>query len=363
MKKKIGLVYDLRKDYMSEGYSEEQVVEFDSEETIEVLKDTLCALGYETERIGNGRALCRRLVGGDCWDLVFNISKSQHGRSREAQVPSLLEMYGIRYTFSDPLICAITLDKGFAKRIVRDSGLPTAKFKVVKSSEDIRRISLEYPLFAKPIAEGAGKGINHNSRIESHDSLMNTCEYLLDRFAQPVLVEEFLPGREFTVGILGNGSDANVLGIIELKIPQDTKNAIDSYVAKERHEGLVDYLPYRKGLLHRHLEQLALKSYKVLQCRDAACVAIRCDRKEVPCFSRIDPLPGLHPNQSDLPMMATQEGMSYTELIETIIKNAFLRQEIGHEAISRKSTCSSSHSQRREELCEEPFLDRKRHRG
>jgi D-alanine-D-alanine ligase len=324
---KIGITYDLRDDYLAEGYTEEETAEFDHPRTIVAIEEALQSLGYETDRIGHIRALARRLVAGERWDLVFNVAEGLYGRSRESHVPAMLEAHKIGYTFSDPLVCAATLDKGFAKRIVRDAGLPTARFKVIESSKDIQHISLNYPLFAKPIAEGTGKGIDHNSRIESYEQLMEICEYLLDRFAQPVLVEEFLPGREFTVGILGNGNDAYVLGILEVEVPQDTKGAIYSYVAKEQCEKLVSYLSYRKGSLRRQLEQLALKSYKVLQCRDAARVDIRCDEKEMPCFLEINPLPGLHPTHSDLPMIATQEGMSYEELIDAIIRNAIKRLE------------------------------------
>jgi D-alanine-D-alanine ligase len=140
-----------------------------------------------------------------------------------------------------------------------------------------------------------------------------------------VLVEEFLPGREFTAAVLGNGDDAYMLGIMEIKVPHDKKANIYSYVAKERCEKLVTYLPYRKGPLYKKIGQLVLESYKVLQCNDAARVDVRCDRKGLPCFLEINPLPGLHPAHSDLPMIATQEGMSYNELIDRIIKIALSR--------------------------------------
>ncbi len=321
----VGLTCDLRADYKDFDCDEEALAEFDSEETISLLEGAIRSLGYKTDRIGNARSLCSRLVAGERWDLVFNIAEGLSGRCRESYVPSILETYQIGYTFSDPLVCALTLDKGFAKRIVQNAGLPTARFAVVESSEDICRVCLDYPLFVKPLAEGTGKGINHKSRIESHDQLIDMCEYLLGRFAQPVLVEEFLPGREFTVGILGNGNDAYVLGIMEIELPQDNNGAIYSYVAKEQCEKLVNYIPYRGGSLYKQLEHLAVESYRVLQCRDAARVDIRCDRKGVPCFLEVNPLPGLHPTHSDLPMIATQEGMSYQDLIGAIISNALKR--------------------------------------
>jgi D-alanine-D-alanine ligase len=327
MKQIVGLVYDLRKDYIAQGFTEEQVAEFDSEDTVNCLHTAIENVGYEVERVGNCRALAAALAAGKRWDMIFNIAEGVGGRCRESLVPALCELYAVPYTFSDALVCAATLDKSFAKHLVRDAGLPTPKFKVVETPNDIRRITMDYPLFAKPIAEGTGKGVDHKSRIDSPERLSETCEYLLARFAQPVLVEEFLPGREFTVGILGNGPGVYMLGILEIEIPKDATSAIYSYTVKEQCEELVNYLPYQKGPLRRPLEQLALKSYRVLQCRDAARVDIRCDKDGNPCFLEVNPLPGLHPTHSDLPMIATNEGMKYEELIGTIINNALKRNK------------------------------------
>ena len=162
----IGLVYDLRSDYLKEGYTLEQIAELDTEATIEALDATLQALGHATDRIGHARALCARLVRGDRWDLVFNIAEGLRGRSREAQAPAILELYGVPYVFSDPLVLAATLDKAVAKRLVRSHGLPTPNFKVVASLSEAVPDGLRFPLFAKPIAEGTGKGIDERSRID-----------------------------------------------------------------------------------------------------------------------------------------------------------------------------------------------------
>src|SRR3989339_715613 len=202
---KIGLTYDLRTHYLAEGYSELDVAEFDSESTIEALENTIRQLGHDTERIGTAKALCSRLVAGSRWDLVFNIAEGLGGCFRESQVPTLLEIYGINYTFSDPLVCAVTLDKSLAKRVIAAAGLPTPKFKVVREQADLDGIDLDYPLFAKPLGEGTGKGIDGSSRITSPKQLSQICGNLLSDFAQPVLVEEFLPGREFTTAVLGTG--------------------------------------------------------------------------------------------------------------------------------------------------------------
>jgi len=144
MSLQIGLVYDLRKEYLAIGYSEEQVAEFDSEATIEALEATIRSLGYGVQRIGNVRALCSRLVSGERWDLVFNIAEGVSGRSREAQVPCILEAYGIPYTFSDPLVSAVTMDKAVAKKLVRGAGLNTPDFIVVHQLPDLRHCRMKW---------------------------------------------------------------------------------------------------------------------------------------------------------------------------------------------------------------------------
>ncbi len=335
----IGLTYDLRTDYMRLGFKHEDVAEFDSEETINALEETIRRLGYETDRISNVNSLCKRLVSGHRWDLVFNIAEGLTGRWRESQVPSLLEAYGVPYTFSDPLVCALTLDKGLAKSAIWANGLSTARFKIITRINQLDELPIRYPVFAKPVAEGTGKGIDKDSLADNPQQLRRKCESLLERFAQPVLVEEFLPGREFTVGIVDNDCRSRVLGIMEIEIPGDS-NRIYSFKAKEECEQLVKYKPYRDGTLYDEVTGLALESYRVLQCRDAARVDIRCDATGKPCFLEINPLPGLHPTHSDLPMIATQEGISYADLIGSIINSALVR--IGRGQLANERRCSHS---------------------
>jgi D-alanine-D-alanine ligase len=324
---RIGMTYDLRADYLAEGYTREDVAEFDSEETIGSLEGAIRAVGHHVDRIGHARALIGRLVGRQGWDLVFNIAEGLAGRNREAQVPCILELYGIGYTFSDPMVCAATLDKAVAKRLVRDAGLPTARFSVVRREDDIATIRLDYPLFAKPLAEGTGKGIDDRSRIDTPEHLARICDDLLKRFRQPVLVEEFLPGREFTVGLLGTGSEARVLGTMEISLRGGSQEGIYSYDSKEQCERLVEYSPPQPGRLIQQVEQVALEAHRALECRDASRVDIRLDRNGAPCFMEVNPLPGLHPTHSDLPMIATQEGMKYPDLIGAIIASAWKRWE------------------------------------
>lgn len=322
---RIGLVYDLRTTYLAEGYSEEQVSEFDSESTIDALEGAIRAAGHVVERIGHGRELCRRVSGGERWDLVFTVAEGLNGRSREAQVPCILELFNVPCTFSDPLTCAVTLDKAVAKRLVQSAGLHTPRFRVVAGEQDLASVDLSFPLFAKPIAEGTGKGVNQRSRLASRDQMVAVCRELLQRFAQPVLVEEYLPGREFTVGLLGTAERARVLGTMEVRIKPTAQTADYSYDVKERCEDLVEYLPMESGRLREDVEALALASYRALECRDAGRVDIRLDAQGRPAFLEVNPLPGLHPTHSDLPMIATQEGMGYTELISSIIESAMRR--------------------------------------
>jgi D-alanine-D-alanine ligase len=325
----IGLAYDLRSEYIAAGWSEEDAAEFDSEETINGLEEAIRGLGHDVERIGNARVLCRRLVAGDRWDLVFNVTEGCGGRSREAQVPAMLELYGVPYTFSDPLTCAVTMDKPMAKRLVREAGLSTAPFVVVSDLSDLKDLKLSFPLFAKPAAEGTGKGISQNSRIDSVEQLETACSNLLGKSYGSVLVEEFLPGREFTVGILGTAGDAYVLGTMEVVILPSAGGSIYSFEVKERYEEFVRYLRVDDDQLRGRIEELALRAYLTLQCRDAGRVDIRLNAAGEPCFMEINVLPGLHPVRSDLPIIATQEGMNYASLISAIIESAVRRTSKG----------------------------------
>jgi D-alanine-D-alanine ligase len=318
----IGLTYDLRQDYLARGHSAEEVAEFDSEATIDALDATIRSLGHRTVRIGHAWELCRRLVDGQRWDLVFNIAEGLRGRNREAQVPCLLELFGVPYVGSDGLTCAVTLDKAVAKRLVAAAGLLTARFHVVAAEADLDAIVLPYPLFAKPLAEGTGKGIDARSRIDSPARLREVCRSLLAQFAQPVLVEEYLPGREFTTAVLGAGSAARVLGTMEVEIVSHAGDAIYSYENKEKCEELVRYSALARSPLRDETEALALAAYRTLECRDMGRVDVRCDGDGRPAFIELNPLPGIHPTHSDLPMIATQEGLPYEKLIDAIIRSA-----------------------------------------
>ena len=324
---KIGLTYDLREVYLAAGYDEEATAEFDRADTIDALENAIRATGHETDRIGHVRQLVSRLAAGDRWDLVFNICEGLHGIAREAQVPALLEAYEIPCTFGDPVAMSVCLHKGLTKTLVERCGVPTPQFAVVETSADVAKINLPFPLFAKPIAEGTGKGVSPASCISAFSELREVCEMLLAKFRQPVLVETYLSGREFTVGILGTGGAARVLGTLEIVLLSDAEPGAYSYTNKERCEELVRYDLVRpdNDAEVANAERIALKSWRELNGRDAGRIDLRSDGNGCPNFIEENPLAGLHPEHSDLPMLATRVGMSYNELIRQIVESAAKR--------------------------------------
>jgi D-alanine-D-alanine ligase len=321
---RVGIAYDLREDYLKEGFTAEQSAEFDAPETIDAIEQALDAMGYQPVRIGNVRRLVARLAEGERWDLVFNIAEGLSGLGREAQVPGLLEAYGIPYTFSDPLALCLTLHKAMAKRVVRDCGQPTADFRVIEREADIRALDLEPPLFVKPVAEGTGKGVSAASRIEDLGQLAPACRRLLAQFRQPVLVERFLPGREFTVGIVGTGEGARSIGVMEILLGPESDQEGYTFLNKEHYEERVSYRLVEDAAA-RQAEAVALGAWRCLGCRDGGRVDLRADRDGRPQFLEVNPLAGLHPRRSDLVILARLAGLPFQELIAAIMASAHQR--------------------------------------
>jgi D-alanine-D-alanine ligase len=324
----IGLSYDLKDDYLAAGFSPEDVLEFDGLDTVAGLEQALAGLGHRCERIGRGRELARRLVGGERWDLVFNICEGAWGRSREAQVPALCELFDQPYTFADPLTCALTLDKAMAKRVVRDHGLATAPFAVVAAPGDAAGVDLPAPLFLKPVAEGSSKGVTGRSLVRDRAELAATCRELLERFRQPVLVEAFLPGREVTVGIVGHGAGARVVGVLEVSFTERAEAAAYTALNKDEYEARVAYRVLTDDPLAPPARALALAVFSALGCRDAGRVDLRCDAAGALHFLEVNPLPGINHVRSDLPIMARLGGMPYQELIGAIVDSARARYRL-----------------------------------
>ena len=324
---KIGLTYDLRSDYLAEGYSELETAEFDREETIESLENSLKILGHQTDRIGNARRLIERLARNDRWDMVFNLAEGLRGVGREAQVPAILDIYDIPYTFSDPLVMSLTLHKGITKRVIRDAGLPTSDFFVFDGDLNADDITFNPPFFIKPVAEGTGKGITPDSIVREKKDLIPACFRMLAAYDQPVLIERYLPGREFTVGITGTGTEAAVVGTIEVHLLPGAEQGVYSYANKENCEDLVKYIvrDSLKDPAVKRCEEVAINAWRALGCRDGGRIDIRCDEHERPYFLEVNPLAGLHPDHSDLPIIANGVGLGYQALIERILASACKR--------------------------------------
>lgn len=318
---RVGLTYDLRAEYLAAGYGEEETAEFDRADTVDAIEGAVRQLGHQTDRIGNVHQLVARLAAGDRWDLVFNIAEGLHGIGRESQVPALLDAYDIPYTFSDPLVAALTLHKAMTKRVLRDLNLPTPDFFVVETEADVARVNLPYPLFVKPVAEGTAKGIDGDSKVGSRDELARVCRRLLATYRQPALVETYLPGREFTVGITGTGPDAVAVGTIEVVLLSKAEPHGYTYINKEQCEELCEYRLAEPAWAKR-AEELSLAVWRGLGCRDGGRVDLRTDARGELSVMEVNPLPGMHPEHSDLPILCTAVQMPYLELIRQIVASA-----------------------------------------
>ncbi|MBK7405671.1 MAG: ATP-grasp domain-containing protein [Phycisphaerales bacterium] len=336
---RVGLTYDLRDEYVARGWSRDEAAEFDSADTIDALVAAMGRLGHEADRIGSADALARRLLDGERWDLVFNIAESFGGVGREALVPALLDYYAVPYTFADPLVCALTLDKAMCKRALRDMGIPTPDFEVVKVLGDLQAVGLAFPVFAKPAQEGSSKGISSASLCRTPEQLADRCRTLLDQFSQPVLVERYLPGREVTVSIVGTGDRARVLGVMEITLRETVAERVYSYDVKQDWED-VCILTLAADEFARACEGVALQAYRGLGLQDAGRVDIRADEHGRPMVIELNPLPGLNPDNSDLPITCRLAGFGYDELIGAILDSAAERQTRGGKA-ARAGTCVS----------------------
>jgi D-alanine-D-alanine ligase len=272
-------------------------------------------------------------------DIVFNMAEGSSGPCREGHVPSILEYLNIPYTASDPLTLNICLDKSRTKEILAFHGLPTARFRVV-SEKDFSFNTLHYPLMIKPLYEGSSIGIWDNSLVRTRNEMRERVSWLLDRFQEPALVEEYLDGREFTVAILGNGTEARVLPIVEIKfdsLPRGV-NPIYSYEAKwlwDRSTNPLQIFECPADLdstLQAEIERICLEAFRVLRCRDWCRIDVRLDSANRPHILELNPLPGILPNPEDnscFPKAARAAGLTYNQLINAVLDTACKRYGMG----------------------------------
>lgn len=324
---KVGITYDLKSEYLKDGYSLAQVAELDEIDTINKIENALKQLGYETERVGNSKQLIKAIIDGKHWDIVWNICEGIEGFAREAQAPMILDLYKIPYVFSDPYTLMISLDKSLAKQIIQNHQIPTAEYKLVKDNNDLDDITLEYPLFVKPVAEGSGKGVKSTSKVNNLKELKEITNELIVEFKQPVLVEKYLPGREFTVGIIGNGEKSRVIGVCELIFKNNFQFYEHSLKSNfSSYQDFIDYSVPEKELTEK-ISKIALSSWKALGGRDCGRMDLRLDKDGIPNFLELNPIPGLN-NDSDLPLLCRLFGHSYIDLIGFIIEAALERNKL-----------------------------------
>lgn len=316
---------------------EDTLAEWDSEETIKAVYDALRTHHDVTlvEADNDAFESLRRLEP----DIVFNIAEGLNGISREAQIPAMLEFLNIPYTGSDPLTLSICLDKSRTKEILSYNKIPTPNFIRIDQGDDFTYLDFPLPAIVKPVAEGSSKGIFNSSVVFNHNELKREIERIHSVYNQPALVEEFLDGKEFTVAILGNGKNASVLPIIEMKFEELPEGALPifSYEAKwifDTRESPLEIYECPANIseqLKNQIETIALKTFNVLRCRDWARIDIRLDKNGIPNVLEINPLPGILPDPNDnscFPKAARAAGMTYEEMINAVLNEAIKRYKL-----------------------------------
>ena len=330
---------------------DDEFAEWDSAETIAAVEQALGALG-EVVRLEANADFPERLRAAQP-DIVFNIAEGLGGANREAHVPAICEFFGVPYSGSDPFSLSLCLDKARTKEFLAYHGVPTAPFALIRNAAEIPAMldrlttrktksgsmRLRLPLFVKPVHEGSSKGITEDNYCRTVDEAQAQTAFLLERYAQPVLVEEYLPGREFTCAVMGNGDGAHVLPIVAMNFDALPPGALPVYgfEAKwlwddRRHPLEIFECPARiDEALRSRIEEVVLSAYHVLGCRDWSRIDVRLDAAGVPNVVEVNPLPGILPNPEDnscFPKAARAAGLSYDELIQRSLRFAAERQGI-----------------------------------
>jgi D-alanine-D-alanine ligase len=339
---KVGFTFNLKR-----GESEESAeppstgvdvqAEWDEQETIDAVSRALSER-HEVIPIEAGPGAYETLRKNRP-DIVFNIAEGAFGPCREGHIPSILEYLNIPYTASDPLTLNICLDKARAKEILAYHGLHTPRFRVV-ATKNFSFNSLHYPLVVKPLYEGSSIGIRDDSLVATRQEMRERVSWLLDRYSEPALVEEYLPGREFTIAMIGNGGEAKALPIVEIKfdsLPRGV-NPIYSFEAKwiwdntDKPLEIFECPAKLSAELQAEIERICLEAYRILRCRDWCRIDVRLDASNRPHILELNPLPGILPRpeqNSCFPKAARAAGLSYNQLINTVLDIACKRYGMG----------------------------------
>lgn len=321
--------------------ADDAYAEWDSPDTIAAVERALAQLG-DVIRLEATADFPRRLREARP-DIVFNMAEGLTGQNREAHVPAICEFYGIPYSGSDPLTLSLGLHKARAKQMLQFHGIPTAAFTLVETLGDARAVKrdtrLRFPLFAKPVQEGSSKGITERNLIRDRGELLACVTELLEVYEQPVLIEEYLPGAEFTCGVLGNGREARVLPIVGIRFDALPEGALPIYGFEAKWIWDTPDRPLKMfecpasvdESLRSAIEHVTLRAYNALGCRDWSRIDVRLDALGTPHIVEVNPLPGILPNPEDnscLPKAAAAAGLSYDELIQSCVLAAAKRQGV-----------------------------------
>ncbi|MCK9430471.1 MAG: ATP-grasp domain-containing protein [Candidatus Omnitrophica bacterium] len=331
---KVALTYNLKKkdplkpvDYFSE---------YDSEETINSVITALKNKGHSVEAIDVDYPALFSYFKKNRVDMVFNIAEGKHGRFRESEVPAVLDYLNIPYTGSETFSLALALNKALTKKILKAENIPTPNFQLFVRGDEELSADLTFPLIVKPNCEGSAKGINKTNVVNSKEDLFRKVRECIDIYRQEALVEEFIEGKELTVGILENGK-TRVLPILEIDFSNCKKSGEYFYSWKMKEFqgntelGLVPefYCPARLDKdIEEKVKDVALRTHRAVGCLDISRTDIRLDKSNTPYVLEINPLPGLDPKESNFPIMAYAAGMKYDDLIEAILMSASERKRL-----------------------------------
>ncbi len=327
---------------IAELIARDEFAEWDSPTTIAAVESALSRLG-KVVRLEANEDFPERLRQARP-DIIFNIAEGFYGVNREAHVPAICEFFGIPYSGSDPFTLSLCLDKARTKETLTFHGIPTPRFAVVQNIGDLEQVGrLQLPLFVKPLHEGSSKGITDGNLCWDRSQLLRQTKFLLENYKQPVLVEEYLPGKEFTCAVLGNGREATVLPIVGMNFDSLPTGALPiySFDAKfvwDRPENPLDIFQCPARItreLQASIERVTLDAFRVLGCRDWARIDVRLDATGVPNVLEVNPLPGILPDPADnscLPKAARAAGIGYEELIQSCLRYAAARQGVNLES-------------------------------
>ncbi|RJP60765.1 MAG: ATP-grasp domain-containing protein [Ignavibacteriales bacterium] len=328
------VLQDSSQSYLQSDETLDRYAEWDTYETIYAIRDALTAHHNVTLIEANEDAYekFRKLKP----EIVFNVAEGANGISREAQIPAILDMLQIPYTGSDPLTLSLCLDKSRTKEVLTYHGIRNSKFIVSHGENGFAGKELKFPLMIKPIGEGSSKGIFNSSFVNDHATLEKTLAENVNKYNQPFIVEEYLPGREFTVAVLGNGREARTLPIVEMNFNELPKDMVPiySYEAKwilDTRENPLDIFSCPADInkeLERKISELVLKTYSVLNCKDWSRIDVRLDAEGEPNIIEVNPLPGVLPDPQDnscYPKAARTAGLDYQQMINEVLLAAAKR--------------------------------------